>query len=567
MKFKASNILIGLILLLPVGIYFRVLDMYAVNIPKWDDHTLKMFLLECFDATTFSGKLTALVKQHNEHRIALTRLIAWIDYSLVGNLNYRHLMLAGNILLLGVPLIFWKVLAQNKKPFYVLLPLPFLWLTLANWENMYWGMASIQNFGVVTLVAGAIYFLSKEHFGAFYISLLLFLMAVATSGNGLILLPIGSVLLFLLKDRKKLIIWHLFCIPLAILYFTNFTKTPYNPESKASFAELVKGYMAFLGSFAEAFPVGNHFGITIIMGVILFLVAISITITCLLRLLRDRYSTKNEKSIDIFCLGLLAFILGTGAIVVVGRAGFGLEGLITSRYKIYSLLLVLTAYLYIVIPIRGSFLSPYVSGITLLCIAYNIFAYHYYLLDTYNLRRYLTTSNFNAIYTSKNLKPTAADTTLAANLVEKPVVFYNSWLPLLAVADRQAFAGQTRGLTQLFSQTTIQADSTIKSIQIQNNTFDSQRLLDSGIYVVLSSQKRYYLFPTLRNRNTGRKQIFLQQMYFAPGFQATIPFAEIDSGKYAIGLVSQQGDNTGIILGKDSVLISPVAQKKIITNW
>lgn len=566
MKFKASDIFVSLLLLLPVIIYFRVLDLYAINIPKWDDHALKMFLLEYIDASTFSKKLTALLKQHNEHRIALTRYIAWIDYSIIGKLNYRHLMLAGNILLLGILFIWGKVLIINKKPLYVLLPLPFLWLTLAHWENMYWGMASIQNFGVVTLVVASIYFLSREQLTAFILSVLLFLAAVATSGNGLIMLPIGSALLFLLKDRKKLIIWHILCIPVAILYFTNFAKTPYNPESKASLPELVKGYMAFLGSFAEAFPVGNHFNITIIMGTILFVVAISIGITCFLRLLRNHYKNKETKATDIFCLGLLVFILGTGAIVVFGRAGFGLEGLITSRYKIYSLLLVMTVYLFVVIPIRGSFLSPYVTCIVLLCIAYNIFAYHYHLLDAYNLRRYLTTSYFNSTYTSKNLKP-AADTSLAANLVEKPVLFYDSWLPLLPIASKQSFAGQTRGLTQLFSQTTIQADTATKSIQIRNTSFESQRQLDSGIYIVLSSPKCYYLFPTQRNRNTGRKQLFLEQMYFEPGFQASLPYAEIDSGRYAVGLVAQQGDDTGIYFGKDSVLVTPAALKKITTNW
>jgi hypothetical protein len=566
MKFRASNILFSLFLLIPVIVYFRVLDFYAVNIPKWDDHALKMFLLEYISASTFSEKLAALVKQHNEHRIALTRLIAWIDYSVVGKLNYRHLMLAGNILLLGVPLVWWKVLAQNKKPFYVLLPLPFLWLTLAHWENMYWGMASIQNFGVVTLAVTSIYFLSRPSLAPFFLSIVAFIAAIATSGNGLILLPIGSALVFIIKDRKKQILWHLLCIPIAVLYFTNFSSPPYTPESKASIAELAKGYMAFLGSFAEAFPVGNHFGITIVMGCILFLVAISIAIASFLRLLRNRYPNKNEKSVDIFCLGVLVFILGTGAIVVFGRAGFGLEGLITSRYKIYSLLLVMTVYLYIVIPIRGSFLSPYVSGIVLLCISYNIFAYHYHLLDAYNLRRYLTTSNFNSNYIDRSLKP-ALDSSLAASLVEKPLFFYNSWLPLLPVASLQSFAGQTRGLTQLFEQTTIEADSSTKSIRIQNTTYDSQRLLDSGVYVVLSSHKRYYLFPTLRDRNTGRKQLFLRQQYFASGFQATIPFAEIDSGRYAVGLVSHQDDKTGIILKKDSVTVTAETLNKVITNW
>lgn len=564
MKFKASNILVSLLLLLPVVVYFRVLDLYAINIPKWDDHALKMFLLEYIKASTFSEKLAALVAQHNEHRIALTRYIAWIDYSLIGKLNYRHLMLAGNILLLGVLFIWGKILVANKKPLYTLLPIPFLWLTLANWENMYWGMASIQNFGIVTLIATAIYLLSRQRIASFILSLVVLVLSLLTSGNGLILLPIGGVLLFLLKDYKKLIAWSIVSVIAAFLYFTNYTKTPYNPESKASLPELAKGYMAFIGAFAEAFPVSNHFGITIVLGTILFIVAISISITCFLRLIRNQYKSNESKAMDTFCLGLLLFILGTAAIVVIGRAGFGLDGLITSRYKIYSLLLVITIYLFVVVPIRGSFLSPYVTSIVLLCVAYNIFAYHYHLLDAYHLRRYLTTSHFNSTYTSTNLK-IPADTSLAANLVEKPTLFYESWLPLLPVASRQSFAGQTRGLTGLFSQTTIKTDSV--SLQVHTSSFDSQRQVDSGIYIVLSSPKRFYLFPTLRNRNTGRKQLFLEQMYFEPGFSTTIPFAEVDSGRYAVGIVSQQGDETGIYIGKDSVLVTPVTLKKISTNW
>jgi hypothetical protein len=128
---KAFTIILSLILLLPVAIYFTVWDYYAINIPKWDDHALKNFIAEYAQAGNWQGKIQALFKQHNEHRIALTRLFAWIDYAIFGHLNYRHLMTAGNILLLAAIPLWYDLLKKNKKPLFALVPIPFLWMTLA----------------------------------------------------------------------------------------------------------------------------------------------------------------------------------------------------------------------------------------------------------------------------------------------------------------------------------------------------------------------------------------------------------------------------------------------------
>ena len=561
---KVKTLLISLVLLIPVVVYFRLLDYYAINIPKWDDHALKMFLEDYSRAQTFWDRLGILFKQHNEHRIALTRWISWLDYSLFGKLNYRHLMLFGNFLLLGIPLLWWRILSVNRKPLYTLLPVPFLWLTLAHWENMYWGMASIQNFGVVTFVAWTIYFLAAKGRLKFGMALIAAGFALITSGNGLLVVLIGLVMLALSRSYHRLVVWGVFSVFSLVLYFTNYTKVPYNPESKASLPELLKGYMAFLGAFAESFPVKGHFEITIWLGTILFLVAISIVLTCLLRILRNQYETKEGKTNDLFCLGILLFVLGTAAIVVYGRAGFGLEGLITSRYKIYSLLLVMTGFLYVVIPIRGSFLSPYVSGITFFCLVYSLVSYHYHLIDAQQLRKYLTTREFNSTFMLKE-PVMLVDTSFAAGLVEKTPVFYSPWLPLIKVADKQGFAGETRGLSELFKNTVIQTEK--EHLEIRNTSYKGQNLRDGGIYVLLSSSKRNYLFPALRERNTGRKQLFLERKYFADGFQLSIPFMEVDSGRYAVGLVSYSDIGTGLFFGSDSVVVRPVKSEKINTNW
>ncbi|MCF2492291.1 hypothetical protein [Dyadobacter chenhuakuii] len=561
---KALTIFLSLILLLPVLIYFMVWNYYAINIPKFDDHALKEFILYYSQASSWKEKIWLLFKQHNEHRISLTRLISWWDYSLFGSLNYRHLMTAGNLLLLAVIPLWYELLKKNKKPLSALLPVPFLWLTLAFWENMYWGMAAIQNFGVVTLAVWTLYLCINFKTLPFVISLILAGVTILTSGNGLLVLPLGALLLFLTGNRKRFALWLVVSAVEIFCYFNWYTKPESNPESKATIFQFIKGYMAFLGSFAESFPVADHIKVCFFMGIVLFLVAISIVSTTLFRIVRNKYSQKFERITDLFCLGTILFILATALIVVYSRAGFGFDTLVTSRYKIYSVLLLIVAYLYVVIPIRGSFLSPYVTSIVFLGVIFNIFSYHYHLVDAYNLRKELTTSQFNWTFTDKELK-SPADTSFAANIVEKTPVFYNKLLPLISVADRQTYAGNSRGLTELYDRTTFKAGE--ENLTIENNTFTSQRLQDSGIYILLSSKERYYLFPALRTRNTSRKELFLKQYYFAPGFRANIPFSEMDKGLYDVALIRQQGDQTGILFQNQKVRVKETKKKTVKVNW
>jgi len=562
---KAITLILILIILLPVVIYFTAWDYYAINIPKWDDHALKAFIEEYAGAGNWKGKVLALFKQHNEHRISLTRLIAWIDFSAFGTLNYRHLMLAGNVLLLGVIPLWYIILRKNKKPLSALLPVPFIWLTLAFWENMYWGMASIQNFGVVTLVLWTIYLCINTNQFLFALSLVLAWVTVLTSGNGLFVLPIGALLLFLLQNRKRFALWIINSGAAIFCYFNWYNRESVsNPESKATILELGKGYMAFLGSFAESIPVADHFKACFLLGIVLFLVAISIASATIFRILRNKYTVKFERITDLFCLGTVLFVLGTALIVVYSRAGFGLEGLMASRYKIYSVLLLIVAYLYVVIPIRGSFLSPYITAIVFLAVIFNVFSYHYHLVDAYNLRKMLVTYQFNWTYTTKELKA-PEDTTFASKIVERTPVIFDTWLPVIAITERQSFAGSSRGLTDLYDHTNFK--KSVGQVKVENKTFASQRLQDSGVYILLRSKARYYVFPAYRTRNKSRKQLFLKQYYFAPGFYAEIPYSEMDKGIYDVGLIRQEGEQTSILFRDAKINVPATEKNKVKVNW
>jgi hypothetical protein len=347
------------------------------------------------------------------------------------------------------------------------------------------------------------------------------------------------------------------------VYFYTYESSPATPSTSFGLGVFLKGYLYILGSFAESFPVQNHQLYCLIFGGIIFLVALSIGSTILFRLIRNRYEYDFAKITDLFCLATLLFVLGTALIVVYSRAGFGLDGLLTSRYKIYSFTLLLVSYLCIVIPIRGSFLSPYVSSIVLLNALYSVFTYHFHLVDAYNLRRISTTQQFNWTYPNKILKPQPDN--LAEHLVEHTPLFYEKWLPLLGEASTSLIAGDSIGLKTLLRKTTLEVK--VENIQIKNSTYNYQRLQDSGVYFILSSPDRYYLFPALRSRNTSRRTLFLNQVYFSPGFHNEIPFSEIQADTYAYGIIWHQGDRVGIKMSSDSITTRNSDTRKIPTNW
>lgn len=561
-------ILILIAVLLPVAVYLRVWDYYAVNIAKWDDHVLKRTILDYSNAKGFSDIIRVLSVQHNEHRIFLTRLIAVWDYAWFGQLDYRHLMLAGNLLLLSVVILWWRLLKHNTKTLFALLPVALIWPTLAHWENMYWGMAAIQNFGVVTLAVVALYWCLKGPWSYFVAGLALSTLAAFSSGNGLMVLPLVTGLLFLSRQNLRGTIAAATAAAALTAYFFSYVKPGYNPEAHAGAWMLFKGYMAFLGSFAEVFPVKGRQDTSVVFGVILFLVSLSIVSATLFRLVRNQYRDHYAKVTDAFCLGVMLFILGTAAVVVWGRAGFGLEVLLTSRYKIYSFLLLITAYLFIVIPIKGSFYNPYVSGVAALCLLFNVFSYHYYLVDAYNLRKFMITSYFNQVYDNKELDPFASDTSAARGLVARPFLFYERWLPLIPNLSEGKTAGNLHSVRDLMESTDVSVAG--DRILVSNTTDPSQRLQDSGVYLLLSNHDRYYLLPTFRERNRNRRQLFFRQRYFAPGFRSEHTFGELElkPGPYGYGLVLQRGDSTGIAMYSDSLTIPEYAQmERIKTNW
>ena len=206
MKNKSTYLAWALIAL-PIILYFYFLSEYSLNIPKWDDHALKAFILEFENANGFLAKFQTFFKQHNEHRIAFDRLITLIVFKIHGTIDYRWLMWVGNFTLIGTTFIFYKIFQKQKASLWFFVPVPFILFQLQLWENTFWGLAALQNFGIIFFIYGLIYLISSDKKTHFYLALIFVFFATYTSGNGITVFPICIVLLLLQRRFKETFIF------------------------------------------------------------------------------------------------------------------------------------------------------------------------------------------------------------------------------------------------------------------------------------------------------------------------------------------------------------------------
>jgi hypothetical protein len=523
--FRLSIFLGSLVLLAPALVYGWVFSHYAINIPKYDDHALKSFLLNLEQAGTFRDKIYEFFRQHNEHRIVYDRLITWLDYNFTGKLNYVHLMVVGNLGLISLLAVFVKALRRAGGAVWMALPVSLLLFNLSQWENMFWGMASLQNFTVVVLAVATFYKLAfKNRVG--WLAIALAIAATITSGNGLMVWVVGLVLIFLRQDYVGVLRWLAALAITFRLYFLGYEKPVGNPSDQGSLLDQIHGWMLFNGASAEAFPVQNFMLTCLILGI----VVIGLTAFISLSALWQKFRGNPLNQWQLFFLGGAAFIVGTGLIVAFNRVGFGMGTLTTSRYKIYSLTLLAFLFTYFISQSRPERRVMIAGLATVFSFLIAFFSYNTYLDESINLRKDLSTSQFNWTYT-KN-RPVSTIDPDTRKLIDNAPAFYDSNLPALFVSSKNESVIHLDTLFNANDEYTVKLDS-----------FPALGLHDEGVYLIARSPRRIYLFETRQNLSGSRRRWFQPNLTFGSGFTAQILEIELDAGTYDLQILAVEPGN------------------------
>ncbi|XWW45453.1 hypothetical protein JYG30_22425 [Fibrella sp. USSR17] len=517
----------------PIAVLIWAWTTMAVNVPKWDDHALKAFLIALEQETAPLGWFRQVVKQHNEHRIAYDRLLTWADYTLFGKLSFKRLMVYGDLSLLALVALFGLFLRRYSKQWYLFLPpIALFIITLAQWENLYWALSSIQNFSIVVWSLTCLYVLTHQPKIGWAIGLAI--VATLVSGNGFLVWPIGFVLLLAQRRFSQLLPWGIAALILIAVYFGDYVQPTTHPATRGSILELAGGCLAFLGAAIEALPITNPYGLSMLLGGVLLLYWAFIFSRSL-----TAFRTKTSWTpLQAFGLGAVAFMVGTALVVVWGRFGYGRDTLLTSRYRIYSLTLLaltysywLSAY-YVKRPV--SLKMAWTAALTGL-FGSGILWWSAFRLNTHEsiaLRKMLLTGQYNWTYTTTTPVSTIDATT--RRLIDNAPAFYDASLARFFTAVQGVpFPIDSLYKTEQSYRIRLGDDVLAKGL------VPSLTQPDAGLHVVLRSAKRTYLFAALpAPRRHWRVLLNLLPLYPEnQPIEVVIPTNEIDAGTYQVAVV------------------------------
>ena len=360
-KQKALNLIAYLILSSVVLHYFYLIYKYSINFPYFDDYyAILNFLNKWVLIPEINDRITLLFSQWNEHRIVFARIVTLSEYVLLGQVNFRLLILFGNSALIVILIYVYKsFLLKHKVSLLYLIPVSLLLFNFRYYEISFWAMATLSSLWVLSFAIMSFYFLFKENNYSIYLSMFFAVIATFTIANGMMVFFAGAFVLILNKGflKQKKILWFLFGVTLMLFYFHDYVKPDQHPNiikpllnDPLSFILYIFGFLgnAFSSNLKHAIPIG----------VILSFFILYITY--------KKYYKENPVLYSI-----IIFIVITSVLAALTRLEFGLRSSLSSRYTIYSTLLTVCCYLAFISMVEQKVKGIYVSLITIIVFTFN----------------------------------------------------------------------------------------------------------------------------------------------------------------------------------------------------
>ncbi len=337
---KAQGLLLPLLLVLsPVVIVYGVLYRYAVDLPCLDDYDVILnFLLELHSLSNAPSKLLAVAaSQHGEYKLLFAHALIALWYTLAGEFRFGLLLAFGNLLLLPALWALWCLSApaepNRARRLVFFAPVVLLFFELDYAELLDWVTGSLQAIAVVCFALLSLCLLERRSRAAFSAACLFAALSCNASSNGFLLAPAGLLVLWPGRRLGRIALWS---VPFAVTLLLYVYR--YHPVPHPSVAQLwpkVLFFVSLVGGAIEnihGFPVHHA---SVALGTAILLV---VTFSFVARF--------DRRSPALAAMAL--WLLLSAALVAAVRTYLGVSQSLASRYKIYSVLLLIYCYLYLV---------------------------------------------------------------------------------------------------------------------------------------------------------------------------------------------------------------------------
>lgn len=193
----------------PAVLFYGILFRHLANIPLFDDYFALLGFLDKMSGASGAGAHLRifLAAQHNEYKLFWGDGLAWAQLKLLGHVNFAQLCALGDSAVLVLALeLWWMFLPGEKdisKRLAYFVPVAWLLFQLEYSETLNWAMAGLQNLWVLVFAMGAIQCLLRPSRKAYAGALVLLVLAIAASGNGFLLIPVGMAILAIRRSMRK----------------------------------------------------------------------------------------------------------------------------------------------------------------------------------------------------------------------------------------------------------------------------------------------------------------------------------------------------------------------------
>jgi hypothetical protein len=339
---RNATLLALLLIVVPPSLFYILLLRSQTSLPFLDDYGAVLAFMLRLKPTNLAGRLALIfTTQDNEYRLIFENAIYVIQYSFLKHADLKTLSLLGDLLVLpifGVLYLIWRSAPGSAgRSLLAFAPVSWILFQLQYASTLNCVMTPLQHLSAILFVLLSLYLGSRKENAAFAGACLSFAFAVAASGNGMFLLPLGGMMFLQKRAYKRLAVWITTGLILCLAYFYKYdfnnrqSQIPGDHSLLASIGHLSPIWAAsFLGSIVTVRNVIP----AIILGAVFVVLFIFAT--------HDKLFDRNPP-----VYYAMLFFLVTSIMVSAIRSGFGLASSLGSRYRINSALMLILAYLYL----------------------------------------------------------------------------------------------------------------------------------------------------------------------------------------------------------------------------
>ncbi|GAB3167713.1 hypothetical protein [Telluribacter humicola] len=373
------------LLALPILYFFYIIYSHTVNIPFTDDYELLKSFYRLMHAPEPMERVKSWFEQVNQHRFAFERVVMLSIYQVMGSEDIKAQIIVGDLFLLGILYLLYRLWKAEGLSFAAFLPVPFLVFNLIYHENAIWGIAAIQNTALIFFAMLAAYALSFNSTRSYYGALVCTIVITFVSGSGIAVWLIGLIIMGLQKRYRQMIIWVVVAGLVGLFYFL-FDYVYLEGDNSALFNNLFYNLIYGLSFMGGTFymdrphPMPSAYYLDVLVSVLAGAVLVAIFIWFSLRIILQKSTTVRWTY--WFLLGSMLFLLATGAMLVLSRPVsiniiWGGE-IFARRYMIFGMIFMACCYLAVVMLLRNNAtVSRLFVGVSLvLAVGINLASYY-----------------------------------------------------------------------------------------------------------------------------------------------------------------------------------------------